>query len=523
MPNYSPGSVTAAAAANAANAALPQASYSGTTLIGSDGKPVVPGGQLINVQGQGPTIYGQNPGTPPGETLPTEPTVVTSDNITNNVIPALNDRAAAVATKGTYVGQDGKTYYSDGSMVPAPLDATYDPTTQTYSDNTGTYGAAPQYIDNPTNDPDIAQTNTILAGLKQSLDSSTLSQVNSIQDQYTTLIANQSQANSDAANDYSHYETVTGGSRRAPLDAASGALVSANYGIQQIAKLNSDEDSAISQVKVAQSNGDYQLMSKALDEVDSIRTAKQDAATKVQDTLSAANDAANAQKLQVAQDTAVGQLVAQGITDPAEVLKEMNAAGYNVTADQVAASLKNLTPTAAAGAAYKFSNTDVGSLLGSGLSTQQIQAVQDYYNGKGSATALDGLTAAQKAAVQTALVGKTAAASGDGKTLTSGSLKYTADDISEGAAKLQASKGSDGYVDPNVYLNLAQAWTSQGGSIKDFIKNYPVSSWVNPVNTFVTPAINALIKQDAAGTKTTGTAATDISTEIDGLFANNPS
>lgn len=436
----------------------------------------------------------------------TEPTVVTSDNITNNVIPALNTRAAAVATKGTYVGGDGKMYYSDGSLVPAPADAEFDPNSNTYKDSTGTYGAGPQYVDNPNNDPDIAQTNSILDGLKASLDSSTLTQVNAIQSQYNSLIASQNQANSDAANDYSHYETVTGGSRRSPLDAASGALVSATYGIQQIAKLNSDEDSAIATVKTAQQNGDYQLMSKALDEVDSIRTAKQTAAQKVADTLSAANDAANTQKLAAAQDSAVAQLVGQGITDPAQVLKAMNDAGYDVTAAQVATSLKNLTPTADAGAAYKFTNTDVGKLIGAGLTSTQIQAVQDYYNGKGDASALSGLTSAQQAAVQTALVGKTAGtASGDGKTLTSGSLKYTASDISEGAQKLQASKGSDGYVDPNVYLSLANAWTGQGGSIKDFIKNFPVSSWVNPANTFVTPAINALVKQDAAGTKTTGT------------------
>lgn len=481
--------------------------------------PIVPTSQVP----QDPNIPGTPTYDPTGapKPAPVEPTVVTSDNITNNVIPALNTRATAVATKGTYVGQDGKTYYSDGSMVPAPIDAEYDPTSGNFTSGGNSYGAGPQYVDNPTNDPDIAQTNALFDSLKANLDSSTLTQVNAIQSQYSSLIQQQQAALADAQNTYSHYDTVTGTSRRAPLDAASGALVGTTYGLQQISKLNSDEDSAIATVKTAQQNGDYQLMSKALDTVDSIRTAKQAAAQKVADTLSAANDAMQKQQLQVAQDSAVGQLVSQGITDPAEVLKEMNIAGYNVTADQVAASLKSLTPTAAAGAAYKFSNTDVGTLLGSGLTTQQIQGVQDYYNGKGSATALDGLTAAQKAAVQTALVGKTAA--GGSKQLTSGSLKYTADDISEGAQKLQASKGGDGYVDPNVYLNLAQAWTDQGGSIKDFLKNYPVSSWVNPDNTFVSPAINALVKQDAAATKTTGAAASDISTEIDNLFANNPS
>ena len=437
-------------------------------------------------------------------TTAVEPTVVTGDNITNTVIPQLNSQAAAVSQKGTTVGTDGKMYYSDGSLVPAPVDSEYDPTTQTYKDASGTYGAAPQFVDNPTNDPEIAKTNEILGSLKNSLDSSTLSQVNAIESQYKILQQSASEANASQDNALAAANVRGGTTRYAPLDAMSTALATTNNGLARIQKLDADEDAAIATVKTAQQNGDYQLMSKALDTVDSIRTSKQTVANDLATKLSAANDAAAVQKQQVQQDNAVGSVLGQGTTDPAAILKVVNDAGYNMTAAQVAASIKNLTPTAAAGSAYKFSNTDVGKLIGAGLTSTQIQAVQDYYNGKGNAQALSGLTAAQQAAVQTALVGKTATASGGSKQLTSGSLKYTASDISEGAQKLQASKGADGYVDPNTYLALAKAWTGGGGSIKDFIKNYPVSSWVNPANTFVTPEINDLIKQDAAGTKTSG-------------------
>lgn len=481
-------------------------------------KPIVPTYQV-------PTDR-NTPGTPTysptgfAKTPAVEPTVVTNTNIPDNVIPQLNSKLAAVSQKGTVVGPNGSTLYADGSAVPAPVDSEFDPATNTWNSNGTSYSAAPQYVDNPSNDPEIAKTNELLGSLKSSLDASTLSQVNNIETQYGMLRSSQETANGNADDALAAASLRAGTTRFAPLNAISTALATTNSGLQKIQKLDADEDSAIASVKTAQQNGNYQLMEKALDTVDSIRTSKQAAAQKLQDTLSAANDAAAKQQEQVQQDTAVGQLVSQGITDPAAVLKAMNDAGYSVTADQVSSSLKNLTTTATAGGTYKFSNTDVGKLLGSGLSMPQIQAAQDYYNGKGDSNALTGLSAAQQQAVQTALVGK-AAATGSSKTLTSGSLKYTADDISEGAQKLQASKGSDGYVDPNVYLNLAQAWTSNGGSIKDFIKAYPVSSWVNPANTFVTPQINALVKQDAAGTKTTGT--TDISTEIDNLFANNPS
>lgn len=473
----------------------------GNSQIGA--KPIVP-----TYQTPTPANIPGTPGYNPGYAAPTEPTVVSSDNITNNVIPALNAQATAVAQKGTYVGGDGKTYYSDGSLVPAPLSADYDETTGTYSDASGTYGAPPQFVDNPTNDPDIAQTNTLLASLKNSLDSSTLSQVNAIEQQYKLLTASQQQANAGQDSAEAALNARTGTTRYAPLNAMSTAIATTNSGLAKIQKLDADEDAAIAQVKSAQQSGDYQLMTQALDTVNSIRTAKQTAATTLQDSLSKTNDAAQAQALQVGQDNAVGSVLAQGTTDPATILKAVNDAGYNMTAAQVAASIKNLTPTAAAGSTYKFSNTDVGKLLGVGLNPTQIQNVQDYYNGTGTADALSGLTSAQQAAVQTALVGKTATASSDGgKSYKSGTLNYTSDDLAQGNQLLQQSKGTDGYVDPNVYLNLANAWTSQGGSIKDFLTNYPISSWVNPANTFVTPAINALIKQDAAGTKTTSTSA----------------
>lgn len=450
-----------------------------------------------------------------------EPTVVSGSTITDSVIPGLVKSAAAVSQKGTYIGQNGNTYYSDGSAVPAPLDAEYDPTTKTYSSGGQSYLAPPEYVDNPTNDPDIAQTNNLFAGLKQSLDTSTLTQVNSIEKQYTALQGLQADANARADSARTTLNANAGTARFAPLDAAGTALAQTSYGLQQIQKLDADEDSAIATVKKAQSDGDYQLMESALTQVNSIRTAKTAAAQKLSDTLSAANDAALKQKAQATQDSAIAGLVSQGTTNPADILKAMNDAGYNVSATDVAASLKALTPTSTATDTYKFTTANVGSLLGAGLNAKQIQAVQDYYNGKGDAGAFDGMTDAQKAAVQTALVGKTAAAkaTAGAKSYTSGTLDYTHADLDEGNAKLQASKGADGYVDPTVYLNLANAWTDAGGSINDFIKNYPVSSWVNPANTDVTPAINALIKQDAAGKKTTaGASASDLSSEINNLF-----
>lgn len=480
----------------------------------------VPGTDVSKAGQQGYDVFGA-----PVQ-IAKEPTVISSSNISDNVIPNLTKTADALSTKGTYVDTTGALRYSDGSAVPAPVDAEFDPNTNQWKDASGSYSTAPQFVDNPDNDPDVAQTNALFASMKANLDSTTLQQVNAIQQQYDMLRASQQDVNNRADSARTTLNLKAGTTQFAPLDAAGTALAQTSFGLQQIAKLDADENNAIAQVRAAQQSGNFELMSKALDTVQAARTAKQAAAQKVNDQLSAANAAVIKNKQQVAQDNAVGQLISQGVTNPADVLKALNDAGYNVTADQVATSLKSLQTTKTTGDTYKFANTDVGSLLGAGLTMKQIQDAQDYYNGNGSGDVFTNMTPAQRAAVQTALVGKTATkVTGGAKTYTSGTLDYTSSDLDEGNSKLQASKGSDGYVDPNLYLNLANAWTSNGGSVKDFLTHYPISSWVNPTNTFVTPAINALVKQDAAGTKTTGTSSggsSDIATEINNLFNQTP-
>lgn len=52
--------------------------------------------------------------------------------------------------------------------------------------------------------------------------------------------------------------------------------------------------------------------------------------------------------------------------------------------------------------------------------------------------------------------------------------------IKAGEAKLTASKGPDGYVDPDVYQ---QAYETYPGTKKDFLAKFPPNNWVNPANT----------------------------------------
>lgn len=67
----------------------------------------------------------------------------------------------------------------------------------------------------------------------------------------------------------------------------------------------------------------------------------------------------------------------------------------------------------------------------------------------------------------------------------SGTLVYTAADKAEDSRALEQSRGEDGYVDPNVYLTLYREWVNAGGSVTDFLKEYPPKNYVNPDNTWL--------------------------------------
>ncbi len=67
----------------------------------------------------------------------------------------------------------------------------------------------------------------------------------------------------------------------------------------------------------------------------------------------------------------------------------------------------------------------------------------------------------------------------------SGTLVYTPQDQASDSQALDASRGSDNYVDPTLYQNLYKLWIAHGGQLEDFLKTYPPKNYVNPANTWL--------------------------------------
>lgn len=477
---------TAPPGSQGANVATPEtpAQIAAARTLDANGNPRVQG-SFSTDQSTGLETFN------PTSTKATEPTVLSSGNITDNVIPKNNATLAGLADKGTY-SANGQTYNADGSPA-TPTDTT---TTGSPSSTTGT--------DTTQDDPAHQQIVDLISSLKGNLDSSTKASIDSIEQSYMNLKQQQETINTQAAGARTA-ALLTGGTSRYSPDTASGIMqTQLSYGLQQIAKLDADENSAIAAAKTAQQNGDMQLADKLITEAQNVRTNKQTVATQLNAALSKQTSAALTAKNQSNIDTSISKLYADGTTDPAAILKTLTDAGMDVTAKDVAAAIKNLVPTSSTTDTLKFSSSQLGKLYGAGLSTNQVQALSDYYNGKDGASsdALNGLTADQQGIVHDALNGlstkPTTTTGGTTKPYVSGKLTYTSDILGKIGTKLKTSEGVDHYVDPAVYQNAFDAWTNSGGLAKDFIKNFPPKTYVNPANTWLPAYLESKTKASAS-------------------------
>lgn len=275
----------------------------------------------------------------------TEPAVISSTQIDDHIADT-KTKLATFSNKGTTVGADGNAYYADKSMVPAPQDATYNDTTGQYEYEGSKYGVKDFYQDDP--DGDWAAVQGLFAPLKANLDANTLAQVSGIHSQFDALRAEQAQYNKQAEQVRAQALLLGGASRYAPLAASSTMTAQVSYGLKKIQDLDNQENEAIAKANQAQQDGDMKLMSDAFTMAEGVRKEKQTEATKIADQLRTANQKLREQNLQSSRDSAIADLVSQGISDPAQVLNYLNyhEDGTKVgdfTADEVSKVLKALT------------------------------------------------------------------------------------------------------------------------------------------------------------------------------------
>lgn len=287
-----------------------------------------------------------------------------------------------------------------------------------------------------TQTPD-ATPDPILAGiasLQTTNDNATNALVASTQASYQSQIAKQQQNNDAYISGLKALGIQTGEAQTAP-DLLSGHIQqAAQDGLDKINALKATEAKTIMDAKTAQSNNDFKALEDATTQLKNIQTAKAQAIKDLNTTITQSPKLASAQ---IDPDTAQQMLTTMQTLDPADQQSfiEAIASKFGISPLTVVASLNSIT------------------------------------------------TASNKAALAT----KNATATLDNKvnpkakTPSAGSISK--DQISQGEAYLDGTRGSDKFVDPAAYEKAYNDFLAKGGTTKGFLAAYPPKDYVNPENT----------------------------------------
>lgn len=267
---------------------------------------------------------------------PIKPTVISSANITENVIPGLKAKATNLTNTGLFSAQDGFVRYADGSVATAPAGATQNPDGsytsggQNYAQGQPDFGAG--YAQNDI-DAAFNLQNTMLEKVKAQTDPITASIISNIQAKYDVYEAALKDANERQAQGRNQALLIGGSARYAPLSSEGIVAEGARYGIQQLAELQSKENDAIAAVRSAQDEKDWQRVGQLMTIVENTRKEKQAAAQKVNEQIIEATKKANEAARLSSIGNTVADMMKNGITDPKDLMQGINSiSGANLTA-----------------------------------------------------------------------------------------------------------------------------------------------------------------------------------------------
>lgn len=259
------------------------------------------------------------------------PTVITDATFREDTKPQLNNRLNAL------VGNPTPQTQTEGT----PLTAT--PTADgKWEVNGETYDASPMYSEDP-------QQNAIISSLIQKTDAQTKQMLGAITQQASVRKAQQEMVNKNAEAATNRALLLGGASRYAPITAGGINENMQSLGISKLADLDAQEQAAIANAKQAQADREYDLMGKALTTAENIRQEKQAAAQKILDQQTKDNEAARKAQIQASRDSAISGLLAQGVTDPNQILNYLNYDDNgnligDFTAKEVSDAIANLNP-----------------------------------------------------------------------------------------------------------------------------------------------------------------------------------
>jgi len=297
-------------------------------------------GQSVVVN-QGGNTYGSKP-------YSSQSTTTLSSDKTGDILNN-NNKLTTLAQKGVQTDPNsGVATTADGAVYTPPI--TY--VDQAFADSHDM--SAPIYqnyrvkpatptgsVDPYDTSKETAEIDTKLAEMKAGMDAVTASQITSIQERYKRLKEQQTKINESTLGATTN-ALIQSGAAKHDVYSDDSIKLRMDQNLEKMKDLDAEENDLINTAKAAQLANNNKLLEYKIAQIEKVREQKQAAASKLNEELIEANKLARTQQEQIQKDSAVADVFSMGITSPAEILKELNSKGYNITSKEVAETLKNI-------------------------------------------------------------------------------------------------------------------------------------------------------------------------------------
>lgn len=206
--------------------------------------------------------------------------------------------------------------------------------------------------DTPAESPEEQAYNKILDQMKATTDANTARTIASIQQKSALLKEQQKQINA-AQQAGTRTALLMGGvtgqgssAQYAPISSENIVAAQMNYGVQQLAALDAQEQDLINEAQIAGDTQNFKLLEKKLALAEAKREEKAKVAEELNKKIMEQNEKARERIMQASRDNALADLYDQGVTDPKELLKLLNGSGGDFTLKEVREGVANMATSA---------------------------------------------------------------------------------------------------------------------------------------------------------------------------------
>lgn len=194
-----------------------------------------------------------------------------------------------------------------------------------------------------------AEIDKVFAMQEGLIDATTNAQMASIKQSYSDLTKEQREANDMSQKSFKSYAVRSGMDRYSGERTAMVQNAVVSKGIKNLAKIASLETQALAQAESARTEKKFTLFAKKRDELVELRKERQKTLDEIQKDIQKRKEEAYKAKIQSSRDSAIANLISQGITDPKQILQYLNYDEQgnlvgDITSKEVADTLKNLSP-----------------------------------------------------------------------------------------------------------------------------------------------------------------------------------